>query len=542
MVEFAYETMLAVPGLEIQVHPPEGADPAEWERFLQALAATPLKWRDLPSALHRLNLEKLKSPPVKPLADVPPAAGGGAAAQLTCSEQIYDQKTVPDEWWNHKMGEVRYPVSTDFANIADCGVRFRWEPGGVFNEINSAATVGAKNVDHTGTVLGMWAASVDNEFDDTHLWYRLTSVAGLGELEKVIDDAIDKGLGSLLIPFVCAWDCVFNSCDDCDKDAKDIADNANPIDDVIGLIPGVGDTSGEDYVGVWHFINMNPGRSNEYDDHEGELWEEGGPNGVPSAEEIVLMAYFDTVGFSLHYEPSNGPKRYQITGADDGLPDTRMRSEAQWQFATLGHTAFEPVDNLAYYGWRRFRDGVPEEGIEKHRVSFMGWPLHAIGDATVPMHVAGTSSWGHRPFEDAQMEIWSKLRMEREPQAAQFELITRVVQAAFENWRFIEQWRALTGRRDDVPVRELVRRLAQRTYDYSMAKQSETNQTWPFLPGATALWFVKATRAASLALYTGRDDSASIGRPPIEDGIATSMALLIATADLLPPAPPPNPR
>ena len=106
--------------------------------------------------------------------------------------------------------------------------------------------------------------------------------------------------------------------------------------------------------------------------------------------------------------------KYQISGADDGLPDTRSRSESQWQFTTLGHTTFEPVDNLAYYGWRRFRDGVPGEGIEKHRVSNMAWPLHAIGDATVPMHVAATSSWGHRPFEDGQEEIWSKLRMARD--------------------------------------------------------------------------------------------------------------------------------
>jgi hypothetical protein len=48
------------------------------------------------------------------------------------------------------------------------------------------------------------------------------------------------------------------------------------------------------------------------------------------------------------------------------------------------------------------------------------------------------------------------------------------------------------------------------------------------------MYFVKATRAASIALYTGRPDAASIGRPPIEDGIATTMALLITAGDLLP--------
>ncbi len=539
MVEFAYETMLylSTPRLQVGLHPPEGADAAEWRGFLQALAATPAKWRDQPSALQRLNLEKLKSPPVKPLAVVTPGNADPATAQITCSGEIYGQTTIPDEWWNNKMGAVRYPVSTDFANIADCGVRYKWEPGGIFNQINSAAAVGAEHVDQTGTILGMWASNVDNEFDDTHLWYRPTGAAGLGELQKVIDDAVDKGLGALLLPLICAWDCIFHGCDDCDKDAKDIADAANPIDDVAGLIPGLGDESGEDYVGVWHFINMNPGTSSEYDDKQGELWEEGGPNRVPSAEELVLMAYFDVVGLSLHYDPSLGPKRYQVSDADDGLHSTKIRSEAQWQMPTLGHIAFEPVDNLAYYGWRRFRDGVPEEGVEKHRVSYMAWPLHAIGDATVPMHVAATSSWGHRPFEDGQQEIWSKLQMANDTPAAQLEMIDRVVRGAFENWKFIEQWRASTGRRDDVPIRELVTRLAQRTYDYSMAQQSATNQTWPFLPTATALYFVKATRAASIALYTDRPDAATIGRPPIEDGIATSIALLIAAGDLLPPSP-----
>jgi hypothetical protein len=536
IVDYAYEAMLFVQHQrQFPIRPPEGADLSEWQEFAQALLATPAKWKLLPSELHRLNVEKLKSPPVHPLGGVTPAPGTPPTAQITCSREIYGQTVLPDDWWVNRMGEVRYPVSTDFANVADCGVRFGWEPGGIFNNANSADAVGAANVDHTGTILGMWASNVDNQFDDTHLWYRPTSAGGLGEIQKIADDAADEGLAAILIPFVCAWDCIFDSCHDCDKHAKDIADSANPLDDLSGLIPGIGDESGEDYVGVWHFINMNPGTSNDYDDKQGELWEEAGPNQIVSAEEIVLMAYFDTVGLSLRYDPSRGPKQYQISNADDGLPNTRIRSEAQWQFTTFGHTAFEPVDNLAYYGWRRFRDGVPSEGVEKHRVSYMAWPLHAIGDATVPMHVAGTSSWGHRPFEDGQQEIWSKLRMARDSPADQIAMLNRVVQGAFENWRFIRQWRASTGRRDDVPVRELVTRLAQRTYDYSMAKQASTGQTWPFLPGATAMYFVKATRAPSIFLYTGRPDAGAIGRPVIEDGIGTSMALLIAAADLLPP-------
>ena len=176
IVEFAYEAMLYLQARRLMpVHPPNGADLAQWGRFLQALQATPGKWRDQSSALHRLNVEKLKSPPAHPLAGLTPAPGTPPVAQITCSSEIYGQKVLPDDWWKNKMGAVRYPVSTDFANVADCGVRYDWTPGGIFNEVNSAAIVGAPNVDHTGTILGMWASNVDNEFDDTHLWYRPTT-------------------------------------------------------------------------------------------------------------------------------------------------------------------------------------------------------------------------------------------------------------------------------------------------------------------------------------------------------------------------------
>jgi len=30
----------------------------------------------------------------------------------------------------------------------------------------------------------------------------------------------------------------------------------------------------------------------------------------------------------------------------------------------------------------------------------LAWPLHAIGDVCAPHHVVGTTSWGHRPFEE----------------------------------------------------------------------------------------------------------------------------------------------
>jgi hypothetical protein len=50
-----------------------------------------------------------------------------------------------------------------------------------------------------------------------------------------------------------------------------------------------------------------------------------------------------------------------------------------------------PLDNLAYGGYN-----LPGLG----RTERLGWPLHAIGDATVPMHVVASPGWGHQAYED----------------------------------------------------------------------------------------------------------------------------------------------
>src|ERR1044071_9884211 len=70
IVEYAYETLLyvsaflAAPRLrDVSIRPPDGVDPAEWNRFIQAVVRTPAKWSAQPSALQRLNLSRLKNPP-----------------------------------------------------------------------------------------------------------------------------------------------------------------------------------------------------------------------------------------------------------------------------------------------------------------------------------------------------------------------------------------------------------------------------------------------------------------------------------------------
>ena len=170
---------------------------------------------------------------------------------------------------------MAYPVSAFFEGSKDCGVSFDRRPNEIFEPL--AKDFNRQKLDHTGVVLGFWAASVDHHFDDTHLWIRPTSAAGAGKVKNIIDNAIDKNVSGILLPFVFLADCIFGDCKDCDKDALNIADKINPVDDIEGLIPGVGDVSGDKWVGVWHHINVTSRGSNEYDDRQGELFEEAGP-------------------------------------------------------------------------------------------------------------------------------------------------------------------------------------------------------------------------------------------------------------------------
>ena len=239
------------------------------------------------------------------------------------------------------------------------------------------------------------------------------------------------------------------------------------------------------------------------------------------------MAVFDISGLSVNYDDSNGVHQYQVTGADDGMPNTNLRNRSQWQYTTIAHIAFEPVDNLAYYGWRSFRDGV------EHPVSSLAWPLHALGDATVPMHVTATSAWGHRPFEDAQERLWPQISKADVPLVGQEQWVRATLMKAFEWWHFITQWRKVhTGHDTDTPVREMVTELAKRTLSYSMTAYEETGHIWPFNPAASTLYIID--EGAAISLYTGQPNTSDLVRPLFEDGIGATLALLVSASEILP--------
>lgn len=409
-----------------------------------------------------------------------------------------------------------------------------------------AAASGGPTPD-TATLIGNAAARADNNQDDTHLFVKPTSTLGFGAAQKIGDKAIETGVAIALAPIVCVGSCLFSlisghssACDSCISTANDLAKKVPEPSDIDNLVPGIGDVKSDQFVGLWHFINMAPAAriDNEYDDHQGMLYEQAGPSQVPGAIDIAIMAGTDLAGLSVNPSKSQGVEHYEIANPNDDGRDgdvyngSKIRGDAAWQKYPMGHTPFSPVDNLALYGWNQFKG--PD-----HTLTSLGFGLHAIGDATVPMHVTGTTGWGHRPYEEAQERLW--------PALSGMVSTPRVLAKAFAYRRQILAWRAASGASRDLPIRWLVRAVARDTYKYALDKNAETSainplSPWPFNDVASTMWHTVVGEDPAIAIYQSRSDALALELPLIEDGIAAQVAFLASAtenpghADAAPPA------
>jgi hypothetical protein len=238
------------------------------------------------------------------------------------------------------------------------------------------------------------------------------------------------------------------------------------------------------------------------------------------------MLVADAAGMTVHYEPSLGPKRYEIAGAGDFHADSVHRDEDDWEFLSFPHTPFTPLDNLASHGWTTFRDDP------RHVVRPLGWALHAFGDAIVPMHATGTFGWGHRPYEDAfENRLPAYLHTtDRGAAASQAASIARRA----VGWRkAIADWRAAHPQRaSDIPVRDLVTRLATWTLQ---RVQGPGMLTWPFNAAMSSSYVVPGpTKAGSIFFYESAAGADLVNEDLLEEGIAAELAFLAAVAEALP--------
>jgi hypothetical protein len=390
-------------------------------------------------------------------------------------------------------------------------------------------------------VIKLAQATSDPDYfiDDTHLFVKLTNSSGLSGPTKMGDEATKLGIEIALVPLVCTVSCLGElfglgngTCKKCLKASKNLANEVPTPGDLANLIPGAGDITSSQYTGLWHFVNMSsvPQVTNDFDDHQGLFYEVAGPFQMPGLVDAGIMALTDAAGLSINPEKSIGVLRYQIAAANDTFNDgdeytsTLMRSHEKWQKYAIGHLVFEPVDNFALWGWRGYRDGGP--GIDRRMR--LGYTLHAIGDATVPMHVVGTTAWGHRPFEDAQERLWdNKIRDVLDND--------EILAKAFFYRQEILAWQA-QGHPGDIPVRHLVRTVALNTLKYSKQKQGETGD-WPYNDPASLIYFEgdsigpDSVKDAAIDTYKNRNQAALLVRPLIEDGNAATLAVLISAGE-----------
>jgi hypothetical protein len=458
------------------------------------------------------------------------------------------------------LGAVRIPIDTGWTSSPDaCPVRPNWAPGGFLNVLDPVTPGAPTTRDHTGNILGFWAVGPDRNIDDTHLWFRPTNALGLGTAFNAFGESLKLGAASMMVPVYCAAEVIcdvlswFNLCSpskDCFKQAEEAGDKVNVVDNVEGLIPGTGDITDEDcpwmgLTGAWHHTSMNPNNSNFYDDRQGLFFEEGGP--IPSAFDFAVLVAADVTGLSLNYDESQGPHKYQITNGADFHENTDYRDKGEWQSPTLAHLTFEPADNLAKYGWEKWK--------ETGNTAFIGYPLHALADATNPQHIVGAIGQGHRPFEDATDErlLWlrhvllpsesettTSLQAELDfgsPKAAeQFVQAKRIVARAFDYRNLILNWRQTHGVATDVPVRDLQTAVATWSYDYVHGRYTNTDTfPWPFLDAASALYLASQGEAkAQYFNYSSQNsnlDNDELTRPLYEEAIAALIAFLTSAAE-----------
>jgi hypothetical protein len=500
MTDLAYEIMIVAaeevekPAGERLIGRPAGnVTPAEWENFLKDIANSRKRIAELRSGLQNSKRGDCSNPRI----------------------------TVDTGWaFNQPLGKLPHAVALNWFTGDDCGIDFSFAPKGIYADHNRAP------FDVSGQVLGFWAASIDDHVNDTHFFLKPTSMAGLGAAATKADELATNALAIPLIPLFCLFECIFGDCDDCASDARDFADAVNPTDELLGLVPGIFDIKGLDYVGVWHFIGMHPGAPNIFDDRGGYQMESGGPSGQPDAMVTGLMAGLDLLGWTLNWDDSDGPKQYEIGAGGDFHKDTNTRSPAKWMFPTFPHLIFEPADNLGKFGWDKFRALLVS-------AEPLSWPLHAIGDATVPMHVVGTSGWGHRPFEDAMEDSWPRLLFlsdspseANESRRLQTEQAIRILAKAFHWRQFILDWRAShAGQQKNVPVRDLVTALAQETFDYANSQQPSG---WPYDPNASLLYLVEPGLSQNIYQTNAAIEKA---RPLIENGAAATLAFLMSAME-----------
>lgn len=417
------------------------------------------------------------------------------------------------------MAAVRFPVTVHYGHGATfCAIDEFWVPSGQLASVNPG---GFTARDHTGVTLGYWAAAPDREVKDWVL--RSTTLEFIQN--PVIVGAIAVG-ASVTVATVCLLACGLfpPACALCPIAA--VGAGGIVIDEITSI--DADSLESEDYVGFGHFVDMKPTPGLPaffFDEKPGKLMERAGPAGVTDTTEDLVTLLFDLGGIHVNHAESQAPKNYQILLGASGAVGTDFhrnsteRTPSAWESPTIPHLQLTAVDNLAMFGYEdaKANRGMP---LEAKR---LGWPLHALGDASVPMHAVGASGYGHRPYEDCVEMVFDDL-VGSATVAASVATVGEVVKRAFKWRKFIQDWRTLHGT-TEVPVRDLVTALAAAT------RQKANAQPAVFKAANSVVYIVDEDTA--IAGYDN-PDMAAIQRDLLLEGIAAELAFLLSVTEVAP--------
>ncbi len=470
---------------------PPGANPADWAAFLAAAQLAPAR-------LSVLQTGFPSSLPVdlsKPLAHfAPPAA---------------PEKTTEAFPFDHTHSNCTTNPQDDLSNVGKFRIEdFHYDPQ---RDGSGCGVIPTPDpLLPLQRVMGWHAGKVDDYFQDVVMWYRPTNALAVGALTSFAENALEKSVGALLIPFVCLFE-LFSSggCDT--QDSFDLATKIDPIPYIDSWFPGFGKIYGSDYTGLWHFIDeADPG--GRFNDTRGMLYESAGRD-HPGVLDVGILVVSDVFGLSLHASESDGVANY-------AKYDRVSRTSPQWQSTGIGHLEWSPLDHLAEYGWDKYL-GTPTSA------QGLGWALHAIGDAAEPHHVTGTTSWGHRPYEDfVEANIEELLPVTPPPDASASQILAvreqdvRVLANAFPYYQAL----AAGGTTKPVPastISQLVKTLATGTY------AAISDADWPFNDSASLTYLVGSKDEAD-SEYLGDESNM---QALIEPASSAALALLVYAAN-----------
>jgi hypothetical protein len=284
---------------------------------------------------------------------------------------------------------------------------------------------------------------------------------------------------------------------------------------VQGLIPGVGDTRGATYTGLWHFEVVDAS-INRFNDTRG-MWYPGAGPTYPGAFDVVIGAGSQLIGLSLDAIASDADNNF-------GKYDKVGRLFPEWQAHTIGMLEFSPLHNLAKYGWDKFVSSGSQDAAG------LAWPLHAIGDACEPHHVVGSSAWGHRPYEEyiahqQQLFLFPTSLNPSDPALgattpAGREQLTRILVGGYRWWRMFHNG-------EDIAA--LVHQLAVET----RVSVAETGD-WPYHDGDSTIWEVAPTDGEADLASDVFPEHLPDAQALLENAISAAIAVLTEASSKVP--------